>query len=335
MLNFKNILLCGILFLCAFRMQAQTYTYTFSHFTSTYTPLASGTNVYGTSPWNSNSVVTLPMGFNFNFMGDIDDSIDFVPGIFGLPVGEDYEGFYAFYAELSDTGRLISKSPVTYSTTGSVGNRIFKVQCATAGFEVEEHTYGSYSSVVSFQTWFYESDNSIEVHMGPSTIIHPLACYFDSANPGPVIGVIGYDTAITAVDYSLLLAGSASTPTTANWNINLDPPTLSSTPPNGKVYRFGQLYNGLDEAEQVFGDFGIFPNPSNEIATVMYSVKIPGEVKLIFSDMQGRIVNESAQTKAVGTYRYELNTSGFFPGIYFVSLVSGEQKITRKISVTH
>ncbi len=326
-----------LLFIGISNSNAQTYSFVFSQFSNAYTPLSSGTNVYGSTPWNSNSITNFPIGFNFNFQGVVNTSIDMLPGVIAFPPTLDSMGAYTFFASLTDTGSVSSKSPVTYMVSGSVGNRILKIQVADAGFDAEDSLYHHFSSVVNFQTWLYESDNSIEVHVGPSTIVHPLTCYPDSTNPGPSIGIIELDATQTNILYSLALSGNPAAPTTTLYNLaSFNPVALNSTPANGTVYRFAQVISGIDENEKIFSYATLFPNPANENSTLAYNVKNSGDVSVIITDAQGRIISNVDQGNQVaGNYRYDVNSSGLSNGIYFVTLVSGGQKIMQKLSVAH
>jgi Secretion system C-terminal sorting domain len=325
-----------VILFTSLQVYGQAYTFSFSQFTATYTPIVGGTNLYGSTPWNNAPVINLPIGFNFNFQGQVQTTADMIPGIIAFPPNVDNMGVYVFGANLADTGSVVSQSPVYYQTTGTVGNRILKVECVDAGFLNEYFITGSYSSVVNFQVWLYEVDNSIEVRMGPSVIQNPFNCYDDSTSPGPSIGPLELNAAQTVVLYSYLLAGNPAAPGNAVFNLNNPPPTLNGTPSNGTVYRFAQVVTGINENEQVFGSVGLFPNPANENTHLVYTVKNAGHVQIEIKDMQGRIVsNEQVGNQSTGTYNHQINTANLASGIYFITLVSGEQKIPQKISVTH
>lgn len=174
------------------------------------------------------------------------------------------------------------------------------------------------------------------MRVGPSVITHPLNCYLDSLSPGPSIGIIQLDSGQQTLLYSLALSANPAAPTLTVYNLALNPVTLNSTPVNSTVYRFSQLVTGFNETEQIFGNVGMFPNPSQENATLLYSVKNAGNVTVEIKDMEGRVVsNDNVGSMSVGTYNYNLNTAKLSNGIYFVTLVSGEQRIIQKLSVAH
>ena len=61
-----------------------------------------------------------------------------------------------------------------------------------------------------------------------------------------------------------------------------------------------------------------------------------GNVSVEIKDMEGRVVsNDNVGSMSVGTYNYNLNTAKLSNGLYFVTLVSGEQRIIQKLSVAH
>ncbi|HTL82560.1 MAG TPA: T9SS type A sorting domain-containing protein [Bacteroidia bacterium] len=330
-----SILLCGMM---TAKISSQTFSFAFTQFTSAYTPLTSGTDLYGATPWNSNSIMNIPIGFTFNFMGQNETTLDMIPGIAAWPAGYDSMGVYAFEASVTDTGSVVSKSPVTYQVSGTAGNRILKIETKDAGFTNEAQVLGYYQSWVNFQLWLYESDNSIEVHIGPNSVVNPNICYNDSTMPGPNVGPLELNTSQTAMLYSLLLTGNPSAASSGPWSNfpTSGPPALSGTPADGTVYRFSVVLSGINEAEQVFTNVGLFPNPANENATLFYQVKNAGDVNMQITDMQGRIVaNEQLGMQDTGTHNYSVNTSELSNGIYFVTLLSGEQKIVQKLNVAH
>ncbi len=74
----------------------------------------------------------------------------------------------------------------------------------------------------------------------------------------------------------------------------------------------------------------IYPNPAKDKATLQMS-GITADATLIISDMQGRIL--ATETIAAGSKRYELNTSNYASGVYYIRIVAGNTVNTQKLIV--
>ena len=74
----------------------------------------------------------------------------------------------------------------------------------------------------------------------------------------------------------------------------------------------------------------IYPNPAKDKAVLKMS-GITAEATLIISDMQGRIL--ATETIAAGSKRYELNTSNYASGVYYIRIVVGNTVNTQKLIV--
>jgi hypothetical protein len=65
----------------------------------------------------------------------------------------------------------------------------------------------------------------------------------------------------------------------------------------------------------------VYPNPSNGISTIRYSLAQAGEVKFLVTDVQGRIVlNQAIASNVAGWNEFELNLDHAANGIYFLQM---------------
>ena len=90
---------------------------------------------------------------------------------------------------------------------------------------------------------------------------------------------------------------------------------------------------GIDEMCEI-PSLHIYPNPAHGMATLAYSVRSPGVVRLEVFDVLGRrIAIPLNEYRAPGEYEYQLNTGGFDPGIYFCELITIGSRAAVKLMV--
>src|SRR6059058_4371534 len=79
----------------------------------------------------------------------------------------------------------------------------------------------------------------------------------------------------------------------------------------------------------------VFPNPATDNTFIQYDSNSNEKIWLAITDIQGRIINRVELANAcIVTQTYELNTSHYAPGMYFVELYSGKNKEIRKLVIT-
>ena len=77
------------------------------------------------------------------------------------------------------------------------------------------------------------------------------------------------------------------------------------------------------------------PNPFTTSTTLRYAISAPMEVRLLVHDALGREIRRFGETgiTAAGTYTEHIDASGLTPGVYFLTLLAGEQRMTRTMVV--
>ncbi len=216
--------------------------YNLSVTTDTYTPLTGGTAVNGTTMWDEENY-KVPLGFNFKLGSYTISHFSLVSGSFAASDtdGTVVSGFFTCDADLHDRGNAggsSSQSPIRYTTSGSAGSRIFKMEISNAGFWDEWDVYATNNDSVNFQIWYYETSNIVELRFGPSNISHATDYFYIGS--GPIIGFMkNIDPSNGSIDKLYYLDGSASSPvldsTSSLFSISGG---LVSYPANGTVYRF-------------------------------------------------------------------------------------------------
>ena len=74
----------------------------------------------------------------------------------------------------------------------------------------------------------------------------------------------------------------------------------------------------------------IYPNPAKDKATLSLS-GLTANAKIIVSDLQGRIIQ--TEDLQAGTETYELNTSNYASGVYYIRILCGNNSNTQKLII--
>jgi hypothetical protein len=179
---------------------------------------------------------------------------------------------------------------------------------------------------VNFQIWLYESDHSIETHVGPVNAVHPDEEYI--LGVGPIIGILNTDFN-DSVHYSYMLTGNTSTPTTTTTVDIYTMPELNGTPSSGQVYRFVPGPAGKEEitkTQQIL----LFPNPCDGILTIQFSKEIPENASLQVFNMLGNIVYKEALNDRQSR---QIDLSRLAQGMYYIRIENTEHSFSEKIVI--
>ena len=88
--------------------------------------------------------------------------------------------------------------------------------------------------------------------------------------------------------------------------------------------------SGLADAESGAIKAMIYPNPAKDKATLSLT-GLTANAKIIVSDLQGRIIQ--TEDLQAGTETYELNTSNYASGVYYIRILCGNNSNTQKLIV--
>ncbi len=258
--------------IAALRLNAQSYPFT--QLTDPYVDLTGPTTLTTSTPWTYASAFTVPIGFNFTFMGMPFTTLYVEGSGFTYFDANYYYLCLPFTVKLASKGTSGNNSPISYSTTGSVGSRILKVQWKNAGFHYDT------TSTMNFQLWLYETTNIIEMHYGSSNVANPALVYQENGSDGPVVGLYEYATSINCT-YSVCLNGNAAAPQALNptGNFFLFGTSILGTPSSGTVYKFDPWSVGIDEynassftISNVSGDFVLINSESPVENCTLYAL---------------------------------------------------------------
>jgi hypothetical protein len=95
------------------------------------------------------------------------------------------------------------------------------------------------------------------------------------------------------------------------------------------------VWVGVDEIELADTDIHIFPNPVKDAANIYFSIANEGKLSISVYNNTGQEVSRLADNLALdaGEHAFEFDASGLPGGIYFCTVSSGDQIVTRKIIV--
>jgi len=91
---------------------------------------------------------------------------------------------------------------------------------------------------------------------------------------------------------------------------------------------------GLTEANDNF-EFSLYPNPADDIASIKLNIKEEGDVTIDIYNVAGTLVNSNNYGSMNGTQNFQLNSSNYEAGVYFVNVTVNGSVISKKMIVTH
>lgn len=98
--------------------------------------------------------------------------------------------------------------------------------------------------------------------------------------------------------------------------------------------RAGVTQIGIQEFQVSGFRFQIYPNPASEYVFLQYELSAAAEMKIELFDISGRKIKLISDGKQIAGKHLEIiNVKELSPQIYFVKISSGNQSVTRKLSV--
>jgi acetaldehyde dehydrogenase (acetylating) len=80
-------------------------------------------------------------------------------------------------------------------------------------------------------------------------------------------------------------------------------------------------------------DINLFPNPTSDMLTVQFDANQETEVQVFVTDFTGKVVSTMQMDVAQGRQQTELNVSNMPAGFYFVHMIAGKDRISKKFVV--
>lgn len=281
----------------------------------TYAPLSGAVSLTNNTLWTADDHFAAPIGFNCNLGGTVNDTLYLAAGNFATPqLAAVMSGFSVMGTGLMDRGNTttIPSSDIRYLTTGTQGNRIFKLEVSNAGFEAEFSNSGELKDSVSFQIWLYESNNAVEFRYGPSTVSN-FQDYFGTHMFAGFIKNI--DTAQGTFDKFFVLNGSTTAPTIDSLNSIMDAKGFTSVPDSGVVYKFTPKGASTGIRQVTPGTVAaVYPTVCSQFITVK-----PAGKQAVYATVTNNTGQCVIKTRVHGGPA-TVDLSGMAPGSYFVRL---------------
>jgi hypothetical protein len=280
-------------------------------------------------PSGDDVTITVPIGFNFSFMGKTYTQASICTNgfvVLGATTYSNYSndlcgttaGENPMLAPFWDDLYTPSGGNIQYTTLGSAPNRIFVTQYTDVAYLVG-------TGGVTMQVKLYETANRIEFIYGPAV-----------ANPTSS-GSVGETDTIGGVSHVYSFTPGSTCPgTTVSQTVCNNAVVWSAaTFPVGRRYTFNcptgivPTSNGIPREYKLAQNY---PNPFNPSTKISFALPKAGNVELKIYDILGRevttLVNEF---RIAGNYTVDFNASNLASGVYFYRIKSGDFIDTKKM----
>lgn len=307
---------------------------------ATYTPITGGTELAFDANWvdTVSDNITIPFLFNYQNVTVNSIAIESTGSLFLNDLTNNYVDIgHISGINMAYAGK--GRGKISYATTGTTGDRIFKVEFRNVGRKSD----GLGQDTLNFQVWLYESDNAIEYRAGynnvPDTMFantftemttggkEAVVCGMLN-NPGDSIAVtatnsfvhttkftpIGFsDTAITLINLGVM----GPLPNIAAIEALL----YGAYPREGSVIRFApRAPSSIGKID--FDMATVFPNPSKDGKYNLSLKEAPKAGALItIYDMTGKMVLQ----QALNTAKTTLDLGRFANGNYIGKINNGDR----------
>jgi len=87
----------------------------------------------------------------------------------------------------------------------------------------------------------------------------------------------------------------------------------------------------ITELNSASMEVSVYPNPSNDIVNINYTLENPSNVVLRLTNIQGQVISEMKLDKSSGLQTDTLNLSNQSSGMYFVSITTETESFTTKV----
>lgn len=90
----------------------------------------------------------------------------------------------------------------------------------------------------------------------------------------------------------------------------------------------------VPEIQQGEGILKVFPNPANDLITAEFSLPVYGQARLQLLNMLGQVLISQDIVASQVMEKSVMDVSTLSPGVYYVSLQSGDKKRVQKVVIT-
>ncbi len=265
-----------------------------------YQNLAPTRTILSAQKWNKGTHYDIKMPIDFNFNGEIVDSLFIYPGLMYIYIEK--VGVSTFFQtdvvdkSLNDN---ISLSNVSYMVDGLVGSRKFTIEFNDFGIED-----GFQDEKINVQFVFSEQDNSISTHFGDCFVL-------DYIEEGPIVCMLGGFS-----NYSTFsLSGNYLLPTIIRHNSSPENYNLDSLPPINTMYQF--IPSSTAIGNKFAENLNVYPNPTNGFIEIKGAEFIRASV---YNSLGKNVLN-------LNFINNTLDISELETGFYFINVYNKKDEV--------
>lgn len=146
--------------------------------------------------------------------------------------------------------------------------------------------------------------------------------------------LFAYDPTSYGSSHTLFNDGRYQIAATAFLN-NTMPPGLSSANIVDYTYSAPNSSVGISEIEKTNAILGnAYPNPFKDVTRIRYTLANNSNVQFEVTDITGKVVMQMNEgSKSAGTYNIDLAADNFNSGVYYYSIITDTEKVTKKMIV--
>jgi subtilisin family serine protease len=122
----------------------------------------------------------------------------------------------------------------------------------------------------------------------------------------------------------VVITGCTTTPNGSGAGGNYDPKVLAD-----------ENIEEVEEVEKTIQELNLFPNPTNNILNVAFELTNNSDVKMMVMSLTGQIVEMRDLKLEEGTQQFRVDVNRFDGGIYFIHLITKDERISKKFIVTN
>jgi subtilisin family serine protease len=94
-------------------------------------------------------------------------------------------------------------------------------------------------------------------------------------------------------------------------------------------------FEEIEEIEKTIQELNLFPNPTNNILNVAFELTNNSNVKMMVMSLTGQIVEMRDLKLEEGTRQFKIDVNRFDHGVYFIHLITNEERISKKFIVVN
>lgn len=104
---------------------------------------------------------------------------------------------------------------------------------------------------------------------------------------------------------------------------------------NAFEVKLNNLTTGISNIDVTKNSLNIYPNPTTGLTNVTFNLETSEEVNILVRDITGKLVlQENYGKMAAGNQKISLDASNLTSGIYFATIMVGNNAITKKVSIS-